>query len=50
MQLPTPSKEEMEDEPKDDPLEVKEKKKFTSWLKGFFAQALKDDRADHLSW
>ena len=49
-QLPTPSKEEMEDEPKDDPLEVKEKKKFTSWLKGFFAQALKDDRADHLSW
>ena len=49
-QLATPSKEEMEDDPKDDPLEAKEKKKFTNWLKGFFAHALRDDRADHLSW
>lgn len=71
-QLPTPSKGEMEDEPKDDPLEAKEKKnrrqternrdhsnyrgvkeggetKLTSWLKDFFAHALKDDRA-HLNW
>ena len=49
-QLATPSKEEMEDDPKDDPLDTKEKKKFTNWLKGFFAHALRDDRADHLSW
>ncbi|MGL4520810.1 MAG: phage portal protein family protein [Phocaeicola sp.] len=49
-QIPTPSKEELEDEPDNDPLETKQKKKFTSWLKDFFVQALRDDRADRLNW
>lgn len=47
--LPTPSKEEMEDEPADDPLETKQKSKFTNLLRSFFVHALRDDRA-HLNW
>lgn len=45
---PTPSKEELEDEPKDDPLTKKEKNKFTSWFKGFFEEASQDGA--HLNW
>lgn len=47
---PTPSKIEVEDKPKSDPPEDKQQRKFTNWLKSFFAHALKDERADHLSW
>lgn len=49
-QIGTPAKEELEDEPKEDPLEQKQKRSFKNWLRDFFAQALRDDRADHLNW
>lgn len=48
-QSPTPSKEELEDEPKEDPLETKQKKGLKNWVKSFFVQASKDDEA-HLNW
>ncbi|MFR9546127.1 MAG: DUF935 family protein [Rikenellaceae bacterium] len=50
-QIATPAKEELEDEPKEDPIkEKKTKKGFANWLSNFFAQASTDDEADHLSW
>ncbi len=50
-QIATPAKEEVEDEPKEDPLEDKKQKKgLFNTLKSFFAQASTDDEADHLSW
>ncbi|MFR9546894.1 MAG: DUF935 family protein [Rikenellaceae bacterium] len=50
-QIATPAKEELEDEPKEDPIkEKKAKKGFANWLSNFFAQASTDDEADHLSW
>lgn len=50
-QIATPAKEELEDEPKEDPIkEKKAKKGFANWLSNFFAQASTDDEADRLNW
>ncbi|WP_298129843.1 DUF935 family protein [uncultured Bacteroides sp.] len=47
-QEPTPAKEELEDEPKDDPNKQTEpspgqKRKFANWLSGFFGHAPKEN-------
>lgn len=50
-QIATSAKEELEDEPTEDPMQDKRATKgFANWLRNFFAQASIDDEADRLSW